>query len=68
MTQHQGKKASKHQGKKHFFRYFLQCFSRSKVSECHARNCLVIEYKKSVLLPEGEYFNFQYFERLIEAR
>ena len=60
---------TKHHVKKHFCLYFLQCFSSSKISECHVRNFLVISHIKSVLLPEeGEYVNFQNLERLIEAR
>ena len=36
--------------------------------ECHVKNCLAINHRKSVLLPEeGEYVNFQKFKRLKNA-
>ena len=51
---------TKYHGKKHFCRYCLQCFSSSKVLECHVKHCLAINHKKSVLLPEeGQYINFE---------
>ena len=38
--------------KKYFCRYYLQCFSGSKVLEFHVKNCLAFNYTKLVLLPE----------------
>ena len=32
--------------------YFIQCFSCSRVLECHLKNCLAINYTQSVLLSE----------------
>ena len=56
---------AKHHGKKYFCQYCLQCFSISKVLECHVKNCLAINHTKSVLLPdEGELVNFQNLKRL----
>ena len=34
---------TKYHGKKYFYRYCLQCFSYSKVLECHVEICLVIQ-------------------------
>ena len=36
---------TKYHGKKHFCWYCLQCFSSSRVLECHVKNCLVINHK-----------------------
>ena len=47
---------------KQFCRYYLQCFSSSKVLECYFKNCLAINHTKSVLLPE--YVDFQNCKRL----
>ena len=45
-----------------------QCFSSSRVLECHVKNCLAINYTNSVLLPlENKYVSFQSFKRLIKA-
>ena len=53
---------------KHFFPYCLQCFSSAEVLEFHVKNCIVIDYTKSVLLPEeNEYVDFQNFKRLIKT-
>ena len=43
---------TEHPGRKLFSQYFLQCFSRSRVLECHVKNSLGINHTKSVLLPE----------------
>ena len=52
---------------KHFCLYCLQCFSSSKVLGV-IKNCLVINHRKSVFLPEeNKFVNFQNFKRLIKA-
>ena len=43
---------AKHDAKKYFCRYCLQCFSTSRVLEYHVNSCLEINHTKSVLLPE----------------
>lgn len=49
-----------HQGKKQYCWYCFQLFSCQKVLECHVKDCLAINHRKSVLLPEeSEYVNFQ---------
>ena len=54
--------------KKHFCWYCLQCFSKSKVLDCHVKYCLAINPTKSVLIPqENEYVNFQNFNRSTKA-
>ena len=59
---------TKHPGKKHFYRYFLHCFSGTKVLECHVKNSLAINHTKSVFLPgEGSCVNCQCFKRLSKA-
>ena len=60
---------TKYHSKKYICQYCLQCFSSSKVLECHTKNCLTIYHTKSVLLPEeGAYINFQNFKRLTKTR
>ena len=55
-------------GKKHFWQYYLQCFSRSKVLECHTKNCLVISCTKSVLFTVGRAsISCQNFKRSAKA-
>ena len=49
-------KKTKHHGKEHICWYLLQCFSSS---ENHWKSVLIAE--------EGEYANFQNFERLVKA-
>ena len=60
---------TKHNRKKHFCRYYLQQFYSSRVLECHLKNCLAINHKKLVLLPERirKYVNFQNFKRLAKV-
>ena len=49
-----------HHGKNLFCRYYLQCFSSSKVLECRTKNCLAINHKKSVLTSEEDpHINFK---------
>ena len=56
---------AKHHGKNHFCWYCLQCFSISKLLECHVKNYLAINHNKSVLLSEeNEYVSFQNIKRL----
>lgn len=56
---------TKHHGKKkHSCCYCLQCFSSSKVLQCHVNNCLAINHEKVLLSEEGEYTNIQNFQRL----
>ena len=35
---------TKYYGKKHFCRYYLQCFSRPKILEDHIKICLAIDH------------------------
>ena len=59
---------TKHHVKKYFCRYCLQCFSSSRVIECHVKYCLAINHKKSDLLPEeAKHVNFQNSKRLTKA-
>ena len=59
---------TKYHGKKHFYRYCLQSFSSLKVLEFHAKNCVVINHTKSVLLPEEDAcIIFQNCKRLTRA-
>ena len=44
---------TKNNYKKHFCRYFLQCFSSEKVLVMHKENCLKISCKQSVKLRNG---------------
>ena len=56
---------TKYHGKKHFCLYCLQCFSSSKISECHKKNCLAINHTKSAsMLEEGPYNKFKDFKKL----
>ena len=49
----------------HAIFFFQRCLQISKVLECHTEICLLINHTKSSLLhEEGEYVNFQNFERL----
>ena len=56
----------KHHGKKHFCQYCLQCFSRSKVLECHMKSSLVTNHTKLVLLP-GKDIYINLIHRLIKT-
>ena len=39
---------TKHHGKKRFCWYSLQCFSSSKVLQCHVKNCIALNHMKKL--------------------
>ena len=43
---------SKNKNKKHFYRYYLQCFSIENILTEHKENCLIINGKQCVNLSE----------------
>ena len=44
-----------HRGEKHFFRYCLQAFSTNEILKCHIKECFIINNKKRIIMPKGEY-------------
>ena len=43
---------TKHQHRKHFCMYCLQCFSSEEVLNNHKTNCIVINGKQAIKMPE----------------
>ena len=43
---------SKHEHKKHFCMYCLQCFSSKEILTKHTNNCIIINGEQAVKLPE----------------
>ena len=51
---------TKYEGRKHFCRYCLQCFSKDDVLQKHIPNCLVINEEQGIKMPEkGESIKFK---------
>ena len=45
---------SKHEHRKHFCMYCLQCFSSEHILEKHIKNCLTINGKQAIKMPEKD--------------
>ena len=58
---------TKSKNKKHFCRYFLQCFSSEKVLQKDKRVCLKINGKQSVKLRSGPIKFKHYFKQAISC-
>ena len=43
---------SKHQHRKHFCRYCLQCFSSEEILHKHTPNCIIINGKQAIQMPK----------------
>ena len=59
---------TKHNCKKHFCMYCLQCFSREDVLAEHVKNCLSINGKQAIKMPKkGQHVNFRNYHKQIPA-
>ena len=59
---------TKHNCKKHFCMYCLQCFSREDVLTEHINNCLSINGKQAIKMPEkGQHVSFKNYHKQIPA-
>ena len=59
---------TKHNCKKHFCMYCLQCFSREDVLTEHVKNCLSINGKQAIKMPKkGQHVNFRNYHKQIPA-
>ena len=59
---------TKHNCKKHFCMYCLQCFSREDVLTEHIKNCLSINGKQAIKMPEkGQHVSFRNYHKQIPA-
>ena len=59
---------TKHNCKKHFCMYCLQCFSREDVLAEHVKNCLSINGKQAIKMPKkGQHINFRNYHKQIPA-
>ena len=59
---------TKHNCKKHFCMYCLQCFSRKDVLAEHVKNCLSINGKQAIKMPKkGQHVNFRNYHKQIPA-
>ena len=57
---------TKHNCKKHFCMYCLQCFSREDVLTEHIKNCLSINGKQAIKMPEkGQHVSFRNYHKQI---
>ena len=57
---------TKHNCKKHFCMYCLQCFSREDVLAEHIKNCLSINGKQAIKMPEkGQHVSFRNYHKQI---
>ena len=57
---------TKHNCKKHFCMYCLQCFSREDVLAEHVKNCLSINGKQAIKMPKkGQHVNFRNYHKQI---
>ena len=57
---------TKHNCKKHFCMYCLQCFSREDVLSEHIKNCLSINGKQAIKMPEkGQHVSFRNYHKQI---
>ena len=59
---------TKHKCKKYFCMYCLQCFSRKDVLDEHVKNCISINGKQAIKMPEkGQHVNFRNYHKQIPA-
>ena len=59
---------SLHRGKKLFCCYCLEAFSPEEILKRHIRDCLKINGKQGVIMPEkGEYVKLKNYERIIKS-
>ena len=59
---------SKHNCKKYFCMYCLQCFSREDVLAEHVKNCISINGKQAIKMPKkGQHVNFKNYHKQIPA-
>ena len=59
---------TKHNCKKYFCMYCLQCFSREDVLAEHVKNCLSINGKQAIKMPKkGQHVNFRNYHKQIPA-
>ena len=59
---------TKHNCKKYFCMYCLQCFSREDVLADHVKNCLLINGKQAIKMPKkGQNVNFKNYHKQIPA-
>ena len=59
---------TKHNCKKHFCMYCLQCFSREDVLAEHVKNCLSINGKQAIKMPKkGQHVYFRNYHKQIPA-
>ena len=58
---------TKHNCKKHFCMYCLQCFSREDVLAEHVKNCLSINGKQAIKMPKKGHVNFRNYHKQIPA-
>ena len=55
-------------GRKHSCRYCLQAFSREGIPKRHLKDCLQINRKQRIIMPnKGEYVKFKNYERKIKS-
>ena len=55
---------SKHQHRKYFCRYCLQCFSREEILHKHTPNCIIINGKQAIQMPKtGSSVKFSNFHK-----
>ena len=55
---------AKNKNKKHFCKYYLQCFSNEKTLIKHKENCLIINGKRSIKLKSGSIKFKNHFKKL----
>ena len=59
---------TKHKNKKHFCMHCLQCFSSIKILNKHKPNCITINGKQAIKMPEkGEQVYFKNYHKQLNA-
>ena len=57
-----------HRGRKHFCRYCLQAFSPHEILKCHINNCVNINGKQRIEMPEnGEHVRFKNYKMKVKS-
>jgi len=55
---------TKHQNRKHFCRYYLQCFSKEEILVKHIPNCIAINGKQVIEMPKkGSAITFKNYHK-----
>ena len=57
-----------HQHRQHFYRYCLQCITSKEILNKHTSNCIVVNGKQAVQMPEkGNWVQFKNFNKQLPA-